>query len=188
MRLILASNSPRRKEILKKHGLDFEIKVSDYSEKDEKVPIQTAEDNAKGKAWSVFETLTDKTDVVVLGADTIVVFDGEIIGKPKDRIDAAKTLKRLSGKAHKVITGFALITKSQEITGYDETEVIFNDLSDKLIEEYVKTGLPLDKAGSYGYQDGFPIVKECIGDIENVIGLPFYKIKNNLLEISKEEL
>ena len=185
MKLILASNSPRRKEILKKHGFDFEIKVSDYSEKDEKDPISTAENNAKGKAEKVFEALTDKTDVVVLGADTIVVFEGEIIGKPKDKDDAIATLHRLSGETHKVITGYTLITSDSEIIGYDETEVIFNDLSDKLIEEYVKTGLPLDKAGSYGYQDGFPIVKKCIGDIENVIGLPFYKIKNILLEMLK---
>ena len=179
MRLILASNSPRRRDILRKHGIDFDVSVGDFSESDEKDPVSTAVDNAAGKAKTVFDGLSDadKKATKVLGADTVVFYDGKIIGKPKDAADAVKTLKMLSGKTHKVVTVFAVVTKDGVKSGYDVSEITFNELSDELIDEYVKTGLPLDKAGSYGYQDGFPIVKTCVGDEENVIGLPFLKLK-----------
>lgn len=182
MELILASNSPRRKEILKMAGYAFTVIPSDYAENDEKDPVSTAIDNAKGKAEDVFSRLDNKKGKTVLGADTVVFFKGEILGKPASEEDATNTLKRLSGNVHRVVTGYALVDESGVKTGYDVSEVIFNELSDELIREYVKSGLPMDKAGSYGLQDGFPIVKSFKGDKNNIIGLPLDKIKEELNE------
>lgn len=173
MELILASNSPRRKDLLKKAGFSFKIISSEFSEKNENGGINTAIGNALGKALSVYEK---NTDDVVIGADTIVVFKNEMLGKPKDAFDAILTLKKLSGKTHSVITGYAVISKDNVIKGYEETKVTFNDLSDELIEKYVATGLPLDKAGSYGIQDGFNLVKSYTGSFDNIVGLPVEKI------------
>lgn len=182
MELILASNSPRRKEILKTAGYAFTVIPSDYAENDEKDPVSTAIDNAKGKAEDVFSRLDNKKGKTVLGADTVVFFKGEILGKPASEEDATNTLKRLSGNVHRVVTGYALVDESGVKTGYDESEVIFNELSDELIREYVKSGSPMDKAGSYGLQDGFSIVKSFKGDKNNIIGLPLDKIKEELNE------
>lgn len=182
MELILASNSPRRKEILKAAGYAFTVIPSDYAENDEKDPVSTAIDNAKGKAEDVFSRLKNKKGKIVLGADTVVFFGGEILGKPASEEDAINTLKRLSGKVHRVVTGYALAGERGVKTGYDVSEVTFNDLSDELIREYVKSGSPMDKAGSYGLQDGFPIVKSFKGDKNNIIGLPLYKIEEDLNE------
>lgn len=178
MQLILASNSPRRKDILSKHGFKFTVIKSGYSESDGKDPVSTAVNNAKGKARDVFDGLKDKNEVAVLGADTVVFYDGEILGKPKDVNAAVSTLKKLSGKTHKVVTGYSVVTREKTISGYDVSAVTFNELSDDLIREYVKSGLATDKAGAYGIQDGFPIVKAYSGDLENIIGLPFKKIKD----------
>lgn len=180
MELILASNSPRRKEILKAAGYEFTVIPSAYAENDEKDPVSTATDNAKGKAKDVFSGLKDKTGKIVLGADTVVFFENEILGKPASEEEAVKTLKRLSGKVHSVVTGYALVWENGEKTGYDVSEVTFNELSDELIREYVKSGSPMDKAGSYGLQDGFPIVKRFKGDKNNIIGLPLYKIEKEI--------
>lgn len=177
MHLILASNSPRRKEILKNHGCDFSVIKSEYKETDGKTPVETAVNNAVGKAKDVYGGLTDKNEKIVLGADTVVCFNGEILGKPKDAADAVKTLTKLSGNTHEVVTGYAVVTERGVKSGYEVSKVTFNKLSESLIKEYVNSGLSLDKAGSYGIQDGYPIVKSYSGDLENIIGLPFYKIK-----------
>ena len=175
-RLVLASESPRRKEILKSRGLEFTAVKSGYTEPDSGDPVTTAVNNALGKARDVFVKEGSPSGVTVLGADTVVFYGGEILGKPENAQAAVKTLKKLSGKTHKVVTGYAIVGKNSVKTGYDVSEVTFNELSDALIKEYVGSGLPLDKAGSYGLQDGFPIVKSFSGDRENVIGLPFDKI------------
>ena len=176
MKLILASNSPRRKEILTEFGYDFTVKTSNFKENDiQGDPVSVATRFAKGKALDVFLWLKDKT--AVIGADTVVYFGGKILGKPKDETDAYNTLKMLSGKSHSVVTGFAVISEKLRVFGYDISEVIFNDLSEKTISEYVSTGSPLDKAGSYGVQDGFNLVREVRGSIYNVIGFPIEKIK-----------
>ncbi|MBE7086987.1 MAG: septum formation protein Maf [Clostridiales bacterium] len=184
MKLILASASPRRKALLKEYGFDFTVKVSPYDETPLNLPPkQTVMEYAKGKAESVFNGLDG--DFVVLGADTIVVYDGVILGKPVDKQDAVKTLKKLSDKTHKVLTGYAIVSKKGTICNYVETSVKFNDLTPKLIEDYVNTGLPLDKAGSYGIQDGYDLVKEIDGSFNNVVGLPIEIIKEKLDELLK---
>ena len=188
MKFILASKSPRRSEILKKFGYDFLVRTSDFTETGNNCsPIDTVVGFAKGKALSVFDKLTsyEKQRFPVIGADTVVYFDGKILGKPKDKEDAKKTLLDLSGRKHSVYTGYAVMTEDFLKFGYDETEVIFNHLSKKLIEEYVATGSPMDKAGSYGIQDEFDLVKEINGSLYNVIGFPIEKISPILEEIKK---
>lgn len=185
MKLILASNSPRRKDILKEFGYDFKVLASSFSEQDfAKHPVQTAKDNALGKATEIFNLLADP-DALVLGADTVVYLDGEILGKPKDSAHAKLMLKQLSNKTHTVVTGYALIGKDIKIVDSDQSLVAFNLLSSALIEEYVNSGLPLDKAGAYGIQDDYPLVKEFKGSMYNVIGLPIEKIKPLLDEYLK---
>ena len=179
MKIILASNSPRRKELLEKYNIDFTVVPSSFEEKffsDD--PFVTTVSLAIGKAQDVFDKSSKNS--VVLGADTVVFFNNKIIGKPHSEQEAVKTLKLLSGNTHKVITGYAIISESGIESGHSESRVTFNRLSDSLIADYVKTGLPMDKAGAYGIQDGFPLVKKVYGSIENVIGLPARKIASIL--------
>ena len=188
-KLVLASASPRRKDLLTEFGFDFKVIVSNYEEREVKgfLPKDLVVSFAKGKAKSVFNFDEDKLNSVVLGADTIVVLDNKILGKPKDEKDAISTLKSLSNKTHSVITGYSIISSAGEINGFIESKVTFNDLSEELILEYVKTGKPLDKAGSYGIQDGYNLVKEVKGSKNNVIGLPIELIKDKLLEKLNEQ-
>ncbi len=178
MKKILASNSPRRKELLEKFGYKFEVIKSDYNE--ESTPNLPSKLKVKylayKKAEAVYLSQNVNEKVLVLGADTIVVYKNKILGKPKDKEDAIKTLKLLSGNKHYVFTGYAIITNKKIIIKHKKTKVYFNHLSDKQIEEYVETGLPLDKAGSYGIQDGFNLVKKFIGSFNNVVGLPIEDI------------
>ena len=177
MNLILASKSPRRKDILIEHGYKFKVKEADFIETDlTLLPIQTAVNNALGKATAVFNAVNDKS-AVVLGADTVVFYNGEILGKPTSPIHAVKMLKTLSNATHTVVTGFAIVTDKHSQTGFSETQVTFNELSEKLILDYVASGSPLDKAGAYGIQDDYPLVKEFVGSLNNVIGLPIEQIK-----------
>ena len=183
MELILASNSPRRKEILGKMGYSFSVVPSRFEESGEK---ECGEDTAKRlaflKASEVFSRVNRK-DVVVLGADTIVYFNDKILGKPKDREDAFRMIKKLSGKTHKVITGFAIITEDKIHNESVVSEVTFNDFSDDFINEYIDNCKPFDKAGSYGIQDGYNLVKKLRGSYNNVVGLPSEKIGEILEEI-----
>lgn len=190
--IILASNSPRRKDILKEYGYDFSVIKSRYEESGgTSDPITTALKFAKGKAKDVFNALKKENrtrGAAVIGADTVVYYDGAILGKPKDAHAAEKTLKTLSGKEHEVITAFAVLSEKSEVYGYDVSKVKFNELSDSLIKDYVATGKPLDKAGSYGVQDGFDIVAAVEGSVYNVIGLPIEKLKPILDLFSAENL
>ena len=179
MKLVLASNSPRRKEILSKFGFDFTVIKSGYEENETIADVRRlVKTFAIKKAEYVFNSLSEneKSETVVLGADTVVVLNGRVLGKPKDSADAKNMLKALSGKEHSVFTGYAVVSAKKTVSGVAETKVIFNDLSDDLIEEYVATGSPLDKAGAYGIQDGVPLVKEYVGSLYNVIGLPIEEI------------
>ena len=187
--LVLASASPRRKDLLNAFGFNFSVVVSDYEEKleDNLSPYNLAKTFANCKAKSVFNSLDDNSKAVVLGADTIVVYDGEVLGKPQDAQDAISTLKRLSNKTHLVITGYSIISSTGEINGYVESKVTFNDLTKELILSYVKSGKPLDKAGSYGVQDGYDLVKKVDGSVNNVIGLPIEIIKDKILEKLNEK-
>ena len=189
MNLILASNSPRRKQILKDYNFNFTVMPSNFEELVcQPTPEQTVKDFAFGKANDVFKKLPDsqKEKSVVLGADTIVYFNGKILGKPKDKEEAIEMLKALSGKEHFVYTGYCIITKGKIINQAVKSSVIFNDLSNQLILEYVATGKPLDKAGGYGIQDGFSLVKEYKGSFTNIVGLPIEHF-NQTLKILLEE-
>ena len=170
MEYVLASASPRRKELLSQVLQKFEVVPSDA---DEKVnislfPEQMACAMAEKKCDGVFALNPYKT---VIGCDTIVVFGGEVLGKPKDRDDAVNTLKKLSGKTHFVVTGVCVRSPFKKLVGFDKTEVKFNILSDEFIKNYVDGGSPMDKAGSYGIQDE-GVVKEYFGSYTNVVGLP----------------
>ena len=178
---ILASASPRRRELLKQIIPKFEVIPAAA---DEKVnlslfPEQMACALAESKCDEVYASHTEDT---VIGCDTIVCFGGEILGKPKDRADAFETLKRLSGKTHYVITGVCVRNKYNKLTDFDKTEVKFNGLSDEFIKIYVDGGSPLDKAGSYGIQDG-GIVNEYFGSYTNVVGLPVNLVRKMLKEV-----
>lgn len=176
--LILASKSPRRKQLLEKLGVEFKIIESDFDESS--IPLSSPETYTQTLALNKAKSVYEKFGGTVIGADTVVYFNGKIIGKPSSESDAVNTLNSLSNKTHEVITGYAVITKEKTILGYEKSTVLFNDLSLDLINSYVNTGLPLDKAGSYGVQDGFPIVKEITGSYDNVVGLPTEKISQIL--------
>lgn len=178
--LILASKSPRRKEILQDAGLDFEVIVSHT---DESVPAGTLPFDAvmqisQRKAQAVKNVLGDKAkNKIILSADTVVVIDNEIIGKPKDQEDAFSILSRLSGKRHVVYTGFTIIKDDFLYSDFESTNVYFRQLSDREIMSYIKSGEPMDKAGAYGIQHkGALLVNKIHGDYFNVVGLPINKI------------
>lgn len=182
-KLILASNSPRRKEFLTAYGFDFEVVASSFEEKSLKLsPEQTVLLNAEGKAKDVFDKVCSQ-NAVVLGADTVVELDGEILGKPKDKLHARQMLQSLSGKTHSVWTGYCIISKDEKVLCAEQTEVTFNALTNELIDEYISTGKPLDKAGAYGIQDGFDLVKSFGGSFNNVVGLPIEVFEKKLREI-----
>ena len=181
MEYILASASPRRKELF---GLVVPAFEAIPATAEEKVnislfPEQMVCSLAESKCDEVFAKNRDKT---VIGCDTIVVFEGEVLGKPSDREDAFRTLKRLSGKTHYVITAVCVRNKHKKLIEYDKTEVKFNALSEEFIKNYVAGGSPLDKAGSYGIQDG-GLVKEYFGSYTNVVGLPVTLVKKMLEEV-----
>lgn len=135
---------------------------------------------AESKCDEVFAKNRQK---IVVACDTIVVFNGEILGKPKNRDDAFQTLRSLSGKTHFVITGVCVQSPYKKLVEFDRTEVKFNILSDEFIRQYVDSGSPMDKAGSYGIQDG-GLVKEYFGSYTNVVGLPVPLTKRLLEEVS----
>lgn len=183
MEYILASASPRRKELLSLVLPSFEVipAKSDEQVNFSLFPEQTVCSIAENKCDEVFKDNRDKT---VIGCDTAVVFDGEILGKPKDKDDAIKTLKRLSGNTHFVITGVCVRNKHKKLIEFDKTEVKFNTLSEDFIKTYVDGGSPMDKAGSYGIQDG-GLVKEYFGSYTNVVGLPVSLVKKMLEEVDE---
>ncbi len=184
MELILASNSPRRREILSEMGYEFTVIPSTFNE--EKVVVSgrdTAQNLAYLKAKEVFSTLSDSKNKVVLGADTIVFFENKIFGKPENEKQAKEMLTKLSANTHEVITGYALITNEKVYKGSVTSYVTFNKLSDDFIEEYILKAKPLDKAGSYGIQDGYELVAKFDGSYDNIVGLPSEKIGEILKEI-----
>jgi septum formation protein len=179
-RLILASGSPRRKELLTQANLTFEISTSNVSEKMTEImpPNDLVQQLALRKAKAV--ACNKQTDVV-LGADTVVVFENKILGKPQNATEAKSMLKLLSGKTHEVYTGCAIINGEMEYTFYEGTEVTFWDLSDKDITWYVATKEGFDKAGGYGIQGlGGLHVKKINGDYYNVVGLPLSRVIREL--------
>ncbi|MCA1031919.1 Maf family protein [Bacillus timonensis] len=178
--LILASGSPRRKELLMNQGLTFDVVVSDIVEEfnENSTPKDIVQDLALQKAIDV----SDKHhDAIVLGADTIVVYENEILGKPKDKKDAFRMLKMLSGNTHQVFTGVAIIENQNHHLFFEKTDVTFWELTDDEILEYIESGEPSDKAGSYGIQQlGSYLVKQIKGDYFSVVGLPISRTMREL--------
>jgi septum formation protein len=193
-RIILASQSPRRKRLLEQIGLTFEVVPSNVEEVSaEEEPTLLVEDLALQKARDVAKSFTDS---LIIGSDTIVVHNGEIIGKPKDENQAAEFLSKLSNTNHSVYTGVAFVktNKNGEIKGshtfHEQTKVTFGALGEQEIQAYIKRGNPLDKAGAYGIQDdlGALFVQKIDGDYYNVVGFPlnrFYReIKTFMPELN----
>lgn len=172
---ILASGSPRRKELLEQVHYSFEIQTSAVDETIEVglSPAEVVQQLAMRKAKDVFKTATNS---VVLGSDTLVVNDDQILGKPSDENEARETLRLLSGRTHHVYTGVAIYSSSDVISFFERTTVEFYPLSDDEIEMYIQSGEPFDKAGSYGIQGlGAYLVKQMTGDYYSVVGLPLAK-------------
>lgn len=187
IRIVLASASPRRKELMEQIGMDFEIVVSDVEEKVTSViPCDVVEELARQKAMGVWETLKKQEEtalsqeaLLVIGADTIVACDGRILGKPKGAEDAKQMLRLLQGRSHEVYTGVTVLYAAgngcavQKRTFHETTKVMFCAMSEEEIESYVATGDPLDKAGSYGIQGLCArYIRGIEGDYNNVVGLP----------------
>lgn len=178
MEIILASQSPRRKELLKTIISDFKIIPANIDESK-----YTVSEIAYYKAKEIAERYSDS---LIISADTIVLIDDLILGKPKDRNDAKRMLRMLSKRKHEVWTYYCIccIEKNILINRKIKTEVIFNDLEDDLIEKYIDTLSPMDKAGAYGIQDKeFNLVKKINGSLTNVIGFPIEDIKKDLISI-----
>lgn len=173
MTMILASASPRRQELLRQVGCDFKVIASDVDEDNKwsSSPAELAVSLAVAKALDVAKKAA--ADDVVLGADTIVVMDGQVYGKPADDADACRMLGELAGRRHQVITGIAVATAGRVWTDFAVTAVTFRDLTRSEIERYVASGEPRDKAGSYAIQGiGALFVEGIEGCYANVVGLP----------------
>ncbi len=184
--IYLASKSPRRKKLLKQLNLKFSILSIDINENvaDHETPVQIVKRLSEEKLEAAKEKINGG---IIITADTIVVIDGKIIGKPKDKDEAKKFLKKLSNKTHAVYTGFAVFNSNsnEHLIDYEKTLVTFRNLGKKEIEDYVATGSPLDKAGAYGIQDDFGavFVKKINGCYYNVVGLPLTKLYLTLQRI-----
>ena len=185
--IILASNSPRRKELMKEYItpsfliLPSDIDESVYYDND---PIIMSQNTAKAKGDYIYKSHKDD---LVISADTIVVINKEILGKPKDINDAINMLKKLKGKTHEVITSYYIINKEKSILRSVISKVIFKNVNDNVLKEYIRLFPPLDKAGSYGIQDSYfhdNVLKGYEGSLTNIIGLPIEKITEDLREFS----
>ena len=176
---ILASNSPRRKELLAGLDLDFEVRIIvgiDESYPDDLPTKQIAEYISKKKADAYRQTIA--ADELVITADTVVILGDEVMGKPHDEADACRMLRELSGKTHQVITGVTLTTRERQQSFSVVTDVTFKQLTDDEIQYYVRTYRPMDKAGAYGIQEwiGYIGVTALNGSYFNVVGLPVQRI------------
>ncbi len=176
-RVILASASPRRRELLRLVGIDHEVRPADIDEsyfRDEQ-PAAHAERLARGKAETI--AAIAGPDTVTIGSDTIVVVDGDVLGKPRDHEHAKQMLRRLSGRSHVVMTGVAVAWRGRTLSGVEEVGVTFRSLSDDEIDRYIDTGEPMDKAGAYGIQGfGATIVDRVDGDYFAVMGLALNRL------------
>ena len=185
--IVLASQSPRRRELLEQLGLEFTIQPSTVEEKvTSEDPVEVVRELSRQKAQDVADQMEKEHpghDMVVLGADTIVVYKGRILGKPADRDDAEKMLHMLQGNTHRVYTGVTLIGKGKSVTFAEETKVTMYPVSHEEITWYIETKEPDDKAGSYAVQGlGARFIQKIEGDYNNVVGLPagrIYQILRN---------
>ena len=187
MKLILASQSPRRKELLGLFSIPFVIEIADIDEEmdPKKLPFDEVARVSRLKA----EAVPREMDDIVIAADTIVVCDGAVLGKPKDEDDAFRMLRALSGKDHQVMTGLTVLKGETAGVCTEVADVHFRELTDREILAYIRTGEPMDKAGSYGIQGKAAMFVEGIrGDYFNVMGLPVCRLYQMLKEIAPELL
>ena len=186
-RIILASGSPRRAQLLKMIGLQFEVMESQVPE-DLNLPQEPAAHVVELSRRKALEVAKRVEEGIIIGADTIVVLGEAILGKPKDREEAKDMLSKLSGKTHRVYTGFTLleVPSQRSLSNWEVTEVKFRELEPWEIEEYVRSGGPLDKAGAYGIQDRSAVFVEGInGCYYNVVGFPLTKFYQDFLKFLK---
>ncbi|MBI4547379.1 MAG: septum formation inhibitor Maf [Ignavibacteriae bacterium] len=187
-RLILASRSPRRQHLLRQLGLEFEVRESGVDEQYDSTlsPADYVRTLSAQKALALGKLVDD---AIIIGADTIVVLNGKILGKPKDHDDAARMLHALSGQVHEVYTGFTLLDRpsDQRVSEVEITKVQFRTLSSKEIEQYITSGSPMDKAGAYGIQDDYGVVfvEKIDGCFYNVVGFPLAKFYVTIQEFQK---
>lgn len=198
-KVVLASASPRRKQLLEQMGIEFDIFPSDKEEIiRSSIPSEVCKELSKQKAIDVASSIKSYNDshadiitpqdIIVIGADTIVTYDGNILGKPADEADAHRMLRMLSGNTHLVYTGVTIVVMSKdgrvgELSFYESTEVTFYPLSNEEIDDYIATGEPMDKAGAYGIQGCFAKYVKCInGDFNNVVGLPVSRLYHEIAE------
>lgn len=185
--IYLASKSPRRKKLLKQIGLEFRTLTFDFVEK--LIPYESPVIAVKRLAAEKMNEASSrvKSDAIIITADTIVMLDGTILGKPKSKIDAKRMLRMLSGRTHLVYTGFGVMNTSNNklLIRYEKTSVTFRNLMNNEINDYVETGSPLDKAGAYGIQDDFGavFVSKINGCYYNVVGLPLANLYKSLEEV-----
>ena len=189
MNYILASASPRRRELLTQAGFSYEVIPSDVEEKiTQTLPPDIVMELAHQKAWDVFQKHvcnSDRTDCIIIGADTIVSYQDEILGKPSDSEEAYQMLSMISDRTHQVYTGVSLVIFQNGQTMfhdfYEKTDVTFYPVSKQDILTYIASGDPLDKAGAYGIQGSFAVhVKGISGDYNNVVGLPISRLYQEL--------
>jgi septum formation protein len=185
-KIVLASASPRRKQLLSEMGLEFEIEIRHVVESfsktnPEEIVIELSRKKAAAFDKKFFENSDNK---LLITADTIVTLEGEILGKPENKKTAIKMLKKLSGKKHEVITGVTIKTKNKEVNFISITYVFFKHLSSEEIEFYVNEFQPFDKAGAYGIQEwiGHAAVEKIEGSYFNVVGLPTHRLYEELMK------
>ena len=186
-KIILASGSPRRRELLDQIGLKYKVEVSNTDESQlqaDQIPIHLyVQELAYLKAAAVAKAHRKDTDTLIIGADTVVYHNSEILGKPKDKIEAFKMLMSLSGKTHRVYTGFCIMDPgtAEAVCDREITQVTFKKLTKEQVVRYIQTGEPFDKAGGYGIQGlGSVLVDHIEGDYANVVGLPLSKLCEKL--------
>jgi septum formation protein len=186
MRLILASSSPRRRELLRAAGFSFDVISPDTDESlnPDEAPKAAVVRLAEEKARAV---QAKEPDAVILAADTAVVLDGQMLGKPSDEEEARRMLRALSNREHEVVTGFAILTKDAGHSSAAVTRVQFRKLSESEIDDYIASGEPMDKAGAYGIQSGAAhFVRSIHGSYTNVVGLPMAEVVEGLSLIRVE--
>jgi septum formation protein len=190
LRLVLASRSPQRDALLRQLGIPFRVCVSGHDETiHEDGPAATVEENARGKAAAVGARVHLAAGELVLGVDTVVVVDGEILGKPADPEAAISSLRRLCGRTHQVFSGLCLTDGAREETGHATTNVTFRALGDEMLSRYVASGEWRERAGAYAIQGlGSSFIEEVRGDYFNVVGLPLRLLIDELASLGVELL
>ncbi|HVT00837.1 MAG TPA: Maf family protein [Patescibacteria group bacterium] len=189
-KIILASSSPRRRELMKFLGIPFDVVSSDFDET--RIPDTDYKHFVETLSFEKVKVVAASfDDAIIVGADTVVVMDGKVLGKPKDKRDAKKKLKLLSGTKHLIITGYTIFdTKSGRVVNSSvESSVKLKDLTNEEIEAYIATGEPMDKAGGYAVQGiGGLFVEKVDGDYFNIVGLPLKDIRRHLADFGIKTL